>query len=160
MFIFSYFCYCCVANIVHFTSLCNTKVNFFDVFMNKIDETYKKALKYLIDNEVTAYEIHKFSGQSQTGLRKVFEGTVENPRRKTKEIIIEFYNNLIETNSNVHKINSDYTKGLENFTIHQIATYVIDNADKFDKEEMMKVLYEKSILEEANKLLEAKLKET
>ena len=126
--------------------------------MNRIDEAYKKALKYLIDNKVTAYEVHKFSGQSQTGLRKVFGGAVGNPRRKTKETIIAFYNNLIDINSKTNKINSDYTKGLENFTIHQISTYVFENANKFDKEKIMKALYEKSILEEANKLLETKLK--
>ncbi|SED09310.1 hypothetical protein SAMN04489761_4250 [Tenacibaculum sp. MAR_2009_124] len=127
--------------------------------MKTIDKTFENALKHLIDKGVTAYEVHKFSGQSQTGLRKVFEGVVENPRRKTKEVIIEFYNDLLEIDDKINEKNVEYTKGLEKFTSHQISTYIVNNPNEFNKEELMKVLFDKSVLEEANKIVERRLKE-
>ncbi|AUC13669.1 hypothetical protein BTO06_00255 [Tenacibaculum sp. SZ-18] len=57
--------------------------------------TFEVAFKYLTDKGVTAYELHKFSGASEAGFRKLLNGNVDNPRRKTKDILIDYYKSLV-----------------------------------------------------------------
>lgn len=127
--------------------------------MKILDHNFNIALEYLKNKGVTAYELHKFSGQSEAGLRKLINGQIDKPRRKTKEIVIEYYEVLTEQSKIVSNVNKEYTKGLSDYTPHQISTYISENTDLFNIEELMKIIFDKSVLEEANSLLERKIKE-
>ncbi|CAM1344256.1 hypothetical protein [Tenacibaculum amylolyticum] len=118
------------------------------------ENTYQEAIKYLKDRGVTAYELHKYSGKSESGFRKLLNGTVDSPRRLTKEIVINFYDELLKKEENLSKVNSKYTKGLEKFSPHQIGTYISENIELFNMEEIFVTIFKRSVLQEANKIVE------
>ncbi|WP_299833793.1 hypothetical protein [uncultured Tenacibaculum sp.] len=127
--------------------------------MDYNEDTYQEAIKYLKKRGITAYELHKYSGKSESGFRKILNGLVDSPRRSSKEIVINFYNSLIKKERKLKNVNSEYTKGLEKFTPHQIGTYISENLQLFNTEEIFLSLFKKSILIEANKIVEKGIEE-
>ena len=55
---------------------------------------YEESIKYLRENSHSSYEIHKATGLSEAGLRKVLKGKITKPQRKTKELLIDYVNQL------------------------------------------------------------------
>ena len=55
---------------------------------------YEESIKYLRRKSHSAYEIHKATGLTEAGIRKVLNNKVVNPQRKTKEAIIDYVNQL------------------------------------------------------------------
>jgi hypothetical protein len=95
---------------------------------------YNEALDYLIKKGVTAYELHIYSGKSQSGLRKLLNGEVQKPGRKTKEVIVTYAKKLQNEEDSV-----DY-KG--NLNVEEVEQFVIQNKDSFFDREKMKELLE------------------
>ena len=125
--------------------------------MEYTEKKYQEAIQYLKNRGVTAYELYKFSGKSESGFRKLLNGTVDSPRRLTKEIIINYYNLLLKEEKEINSFNSEYTKGLEKFTPHQIGTYISENIDIFNVEEIFEAIFEKSVLKEANSIVDERI---
>lgn len=61
---------------------------------------FKKALKTIENQGVTAYEIHKKTGLNEAGVRRILNNEVENPQRKTKETLVKFAKEHIITIEN------------------------------------------------------------
>jgi lambda repressor-like predicted transcriptional regulator len=59
---------------------------------------FKDALAYLLKKGVTARELSNFSGLSAGSLFAVLDGTTQNPRRKTKDVVIAYAKKLMENN--------------------------------------------------------------
>jgi transcriptional regulator with XRE-family HTH domain len=57
---------------------------------------FEKSLKYLVSKGVTAYEIAEAMNVNESGIRRVLNGKVVNPQRKTKEVIILYAKKLSE----------------------------------------------------------------
>jgi|TARA_B110000902_G_C14068421_1_gene498309 hypothetical protein len=74
---------------------------------------YEESIKYLRENSHSAYEIYKATGLSEAGLRKVLKGKITNPQRRTKEALIEYTQNILESKSDANFITDE-------FTLHQI----------------------------------------
>jgi|TARA_B110000902_G_scaffold68484_1_gene81216 DNA-binding transcriptional regulator YiaG len=55
---------------------------------------YEESIKYLRRKSHSAYEIHKATGLTEAGIRKVLNNKVVNPQRKTKEALIDYVNQL------------------------------------------------------------------
>ncbi|CAL2084825.1 S24 family peptidase [Tenacibaculum sp. 190524A02b] len=53
-----------------------------------------EAIEILNNEGVTAYEINKATGLNEAGIRRVLNGNVTNPQRKTKDILIKFAEGL------------------------------------------------------------------
>lgn len=122
--------------------------------MKYTEDTYIEAIKYLKERGVTAYELHKYSGKSESGFRKLLNGIVDSPRRLTKEIVINFHKVLLKQEEKLNNVNSEYTKGLDKFSAHQIGTYISNNIELFNTEEIFANIFKRSVLQEANKIVE------
>lgn len=59
---------------------------------------YEESIKYIKRNSHSAYEIHKATGITEAGIRKVLNGLVAKPQRKTKEAIIDYVDEFINSN--------------------------------------------------------------
>tara|TARA_R110000803_G_scaffold11138_1_gene33598 strand:+ start:162 stop:503 length:342 start_codon:yes stop_codon:yes gene_type:complete len=55
---------------------------------------FEQSLEYILLNNITSYEIHKATGLSEAGIRKLMRNEVSKPQRKTRDIIIEFVKNI------------------------------------------------------------------
>lgn len=51
---------------------------------------FKETIDLINAHGVTAYEIHKETGLNEAGVRRVLNGEVDNPQRKTREAILSF----------------------------------------------------------------------
>lgn len=101
--------------------------------------TFEEALEFLINKGVTAYELHKFSGQSEAGLRKILKGTVDKPRRKTKEIIINFYKKIKDEDSSIERKDIINKENLLNKTIplSKEKIQIVEDVILFSREELI-----------------------
>lgn len=61
---------------------------------------FKKSIEYLNKKGVTAYEISKNTDLNESGIKRVLDGEVESPRRKTKEAIVNYAKILQEKDIN------------------------------------------------------------
>jgi hypothetical protein len=95
---------------------------------------YDEAFDYLIQKGVTAYELHVYSGKSQSGLRKLLNGEVSRPSRKTKEVLVTYAKKLREEEDS-----ADYKGDLN---VEEVEQFVIQNKDSFFDREKMKELLE------------------
>jgi hypothetical protein len=73
---------------------------------------YEESIKYLKRKSHSAYEIHKATGLNESGLRKLLKGNTK-PQRRTKEVLIEYTQNILESESDANFITDE-------FTLHQI----------------------------------------
>ena len=55
---------------------------------------FEQSLEYILLNNITSYEIHKATGLSEAGIRKLMRNEVSKPQRKTRDVIIEFVKNI------------------------------------------------------------------
>jgi len=62
---------------------------------------FKKALSVIKDKGVKAYEIHKKTGLNQSGLRRVLNEEIDNPQRKTRQVLIDFAESISPEQENV-----------------------------------------------------------
>ena len=62
---------------------------------------FKNALSIIKDKGVKAYEIHKKTGLNQSGLRRILNEEIDNPQRKTRQVIIDFANSISPEQENV-----------------------------------------------------------
>lgn len=59
----------------------------------------KTAIEVINNKGVTAYQLHKETGFNEAGLRRVLNGEVDKPQRKTQEAIINYAISIQETNA-------------------------------------------------------------
>ncbi len=52
--------------------------------------TFEEAVKYINNNNYSAYEISKETGLNEASLRKLFASENAKPQRKTRNLIIDF----------------------------------------------------------------------
>lgn len=97
---------------------------------------FKDALAYLQKRGVTARELSNFSGISSGSLFSVFDGTTQNPRKKTKDAVIDYAKSLMEQ----HK---------ESFNGSTIFSNDVDILDKRDTHYIKKLAMEVRANEEA-----------
>lgn len=64
--------------------------------------TFQQALAYLKLKGITSYDLFLHSGQSAGSLTLVFDGTTKNPRRKTKDMMIAYAEDLMKKNKENH----------------------------------------------------------
>ena len=62
---------------------------------------FKNALSIIKNKNVKAYEIHKKTGLNQSGLRRILNEEIDNPQRKTRQVIIDFANSISPEQENV-----------------------------------------------------------
>ena len=62
---------------------------------------FKKALSVIKDKGVKAYEIHKKTGLNQSGLRRILNEEIDNPQRKTRQVLIDFAESIAPEQENV-----------------------------------------------------------
>jgi len=80
---------------------------------------FKDALAYLQKKGVTARELSNFSGLSAGSLFAVLDGTTQNPRKKTKDVVIEYAKKLME----------DYKESFNNGVIFNSDVDILDKKD-------------------------------
>jgi|TARA_B110000027_G_scaffold104041_1_gene110270 hypothetical protein len=59
---------------------------------------YEESIKYIKNNSYSAYEIHKATGLNEASLRKILRGEVKKSQRRTKDTIIAYVDELINSN--------------------------------------------------------------
>ncbi|AXG70036.1 hypothetical protein KORDIASMS9_02265 [Kordia sp. SMS9] len=99
-------------------------------------KNFNDALQYLKKREVTARELSNFSGLSAGSLFSVLDGSTQNPRKKTKDAVIEYAKKLMEQYK-------------ENFEDGMILSSDADILDKRDKNYIKKLALEIRANEEA-----------
>jgi len=62
---------------------------------------FKKALSIIKDKGVKAYEIHKKTGLNESGLRRILNEEIDNPQRKTRQVLIDFAGSISPEQENV-----------------------------------------------------------
>ena len=62
---------------------------------------FKNALSIIKNKNVKAYEIHKKTGLNQSGLRRILNEEIDNPQRKTRQVIIDFAESISPEQENV-----------------------------------------------------------
>ena len=62
---------------------------------------FKKALSIIKDKGVKAYEIHKKTGLNESGLRRILNEEIDNPQRKTRQVLIDFAGSISPKQENV-----------------------------------------------------------
>ena len=62
---------------------------------------FKKALSVIKDKGVKAYEIHKKTGLNESGLRRILNQEIDNPQRKTRQVLIDFAGSISPEQENV-----------------------------------------------------------
>ena len=62
---------------------------------------FKKALSIIKDKGVKAYEIHKKTGLNESGLRRILNQEIDNPQRKTRQVLIDFAESISPEQENV-----------------------------------------------------------
>jgi len=62
---------------------------------------FKKALSVIKNKGVKAYEIHKKTGLNQSGLRRILNEEIDNPQRKTRQVLIDFAESIAPEQENV-----------------------------------------------------------
>lgn len=105
---------------------------------------YDEAFKYLIEKGVSAYEIHLYSGKSQSGLRKLLNGEVVKPNRKTKETLIK-YAQILKDEENELNYQGD-------LNAEDVEKFIIKNKDIFFKRDKMKLLLDNYMSKELVKI--------
>lgn len=108
--------------------------------MHITNNEFEIALKYMINNDITAYEINKFSGLSETGLRKVLEGEVKKPRNKTKEAIVNFYKSIVNRKNDTVKSvfsNKEEEISKDSFPLLDEHINIIENTILFSYDELV-----------------------
>ena len=86
---------------------------------------YEESIKYLRRKSHTAYEIHKATGLNEPGLRRVLKGKVAKPQRKTKEALIEYTQNILESESGSSSITGELTLNQINLDQHDLLEDII-----------------------------------
>lgn len=85
----------------------------------------KKSIELLNNKGITAYEIHKKTGLNEAGVRRVLNGDVETPQRKTREAIIDYAEKFItiqtDTKEGVPYYNIDFTASFLEVENNQVA---------------------------------------
>lgn len=105
---------------------------------------YDEAFDYLLEKGVTAYELHVYSGKSQSGLRKLLNGEVSKPSRKTKETLTKYAEKLKKEENSF-----EYTGSLD---IDEVEQFVIQNKDSFFDRPKMKDLLDHYLSKELIKI--------
>ena len=86
---------------------------------------FEQSLEYILLNNVTSYEIHKATGLSEAGIRKLLRNEVLKPQRKTRDIIIEFVKNIRVINTKDVLFNQE-----DDRMLRDLASDVIKNHNK------------------------------
>tara|TARA_R110000823_G_scaffold314960_1_gene445143 strand:+ start:111 stop:452 length:342 start_codon:yes stop_codon:yes gene_type:complete len=86
---------------------------------------FEQSLEYILLNNVTSYEIHKATGLSEAGIRKLMRNEVLKPQRKTRDIIIEFVKNIRVINTKDVLFNQE-----DDRMLRDLASDVIKNHNK------------------------------
>lgn len=81
---------------------------------------FKDALAYLQKKGVTARELSNFSGLSAGSLFALLDGTTQSPRRKTKDVVIDY----------AKKLMTDHKESFNNGVIYSSDKDILDKKDK------------------------------
>ena len=98
---------------------------------------FEQSLEYILLNNITSYEIHKATGLSEAGIRKLMRNEVSKPQRKTRDIIIEFVKNIRVINTKDVLFSPE-----DDRMLRDLASDVIKNHKKLLQTEMYSLWFE------------------
>ena len=98
---------------------------------------FEQSLEYILLNNITSYEIHKATGLSEAGIRKLMRNEVSKPQRKTRDIIIEFVKNIRVINTKDVLFSPE-----DDRMLRDLASDVIKNHKKLLQTEMYSMWFE------------------
>ena len=101
---------------------------------------YEESIKYLRDNSHSAYEIYKATGLSEAGLRRVLKGEITNPQRKTKELLIQYTQNIIDSQSDANFITDEFEEAIRYLKRKSHSAYEIHKATGLNESSLRKLL--------------------
>ena len=98
---------------------------------------FEQSLEYILLNNITSYEIHKATGLSEAGIRKLMRNEVSKPQRKTRDVIIEFVKNIRVINTKDVVFNQE-----DDRLLRDLASDVIKNHHKLLQVEIYGLWFE------------------
>ena len=105
---------------------------------------FPSALQIIRQKGVTAYELASATGLNESGLRRILDGEVENPRRTTKEKIILYVEGMSTVQDDtLNKV--CLIKGDLEVTIQEIALFVAKNEEEVFQDRVMNNIVEKRV---------------